>query len=272
MKYKLLPTIGLMSLVFSGLVSPDEYRAKEVSTNLTLTNETQANEAGISATGVDTAKLETSQTDSASLNLLEPASGKNPASQLEAILADLQNFRSGFRQTVHEQDGYLLDEQSGILQFAQPGKLYWRTLDPFASTLVADGEQIYYFDPDLNQVNIREWDSDPSQNPIAVFIGDSAISDYYRVSRDESDFLLEPLFDGSSILQLKLGFEAGQPRAMEMMDSLGQRTRIEFHQLQQNLNAVDGSEYEAGEESDDQFPPSPFVFEVPEDAEIITDG
>jgi len=104
---------------------------------------------------------------------------------------------------------------------------------PTAQTLVSDGVSFWSYDSDLEQVIITPLQHDMTQVPILLLGGDaSAITASYRVDYGQHDgqeiYRLEPLDASSLFDSLTLVFMAGQPRAITLRDSLGQRTQIEL--------------------------------------------
>lgn len=180
-------------------------------------------------------------------------SAQEPVDELQQLLDQLDGFQSAFTQTVMEEDGYLLDEQEGILSFEKPNRIYWQVTEPYRSVLVADGENIYFHDEDLNQVRIRPWSANPAENPAAVFVGEGALANYYQVGHSGDKFVLTPLADEAGYQSLALTFDAGIPVRMELEDNLGQQTDIQFDPLNQDL------------------PDHPYQFSIPADAEVIVD-
>lgn len=189
------------------------------------------------------------------------AQAEDASAALQELVDQLDTYSADFTQTTYEQDGYLLDEQSGEIFFSPPGRLRWEAKEPYLQTLVADGEYIHLYDPDLNQVTVRPWSDDAAQNPAAVFVSRQNLSSHFLIEEDGSApsgrlFNLTPLSISSSITGLSIRFEDSTPIAMEILDTLGQRTSIEF------VNA------EVGNELDQAL----FIFRIPEGAEVITDG
>tara|TARA_R110002073_G_scaffold15818_8_gene61702 strand:- start:776 stop:1402 length:627 start_codon:yes stop_codon:yes gene_type:complete len=180
-------------------------------------------------------------------------SAQEPVDELQQLLDQLDGFQSAFTQTVMEEDGYLLDEQEGILSFEKPNRIYWQVTEPYRSVLVADGENIYFHDEDLNQVRIRPWRANPAENPAAVFVGEGELANYYQVGHSGDKFVLTPLADEAGYQSLALTFDAGIPVRMELEDNLGQQTDIQFDPLDQDL------------------PDHPYQFSIPVDAEVIVD-
>lgn len=187
------------------------------------------------------------------LALSSHAIAQEPVDQLERLLDQLDGFQASFIQTVTEEDGYLLDEQEGILSFEKPNRIFWQVTEPYRSTLVADGDNIYFHDEDLDQVRVRPWSASPAENPAAVFVGEGELDEFYQVEKNENTFVLTPLEEDSGYQSLTLTFDSGRPTRMELRDSLGQHTDIQFDSLNQDL------------------PENPYQFVIPVDAEVIVD-
>lgn len=187
--------------------------------------------------------------------------------QFLQLVSDLNHFQASFEQTVVESDGYVLDETQGVMSFEKPNKLYWNVEEPFPSLLVSDAETLYFYDPDLNQVTLRPWSSDPSENPLAVFVSDTQILDYYSISTSGSDsgsqnntedvsdlYVLTPKSLDASYTELQILFDEKGIASMTVFDTIGQTTSIHFSELEEN-----------------SLPDSPYEFRVPENAELIFD-
>jgi len=185
--------------------------------------------------------------------LFSVAQTREPVDELQQLLDQLQSFQASFTQTVTEEDGYLLDEQEGILSFERPNHIFWQVIKPYRSVLVADGDNIYFHDEDLNQVRVRPWSASPTENPAAVFVGEGELDEFYRAEKNENTFVLTPLEEDASYQSLILTFDSGRPTRMELSDSLGQHTDIQFDSLDQEL------------------PEKPYQFVIPADAEVIVD-
>ncbi len=180
-------------------------------------------------------------------------SAQEAVDELQQLLDQLNGFQSSFIQTVTEEDGYLLDEQEGILSFEKPNRIFWQVTEPYRSILVADGQNIYFHDEDLNQVRIRPWSANPADNPAAVFVGEGNLADYYQVEVIGSRFMLSPRAEDAGYKSLALTFDDGTPTRMELEDNLGQITDIQFDSLDQIL------------------PEHPYQFSISVDAEVIVD-
>lgn len=174
----------------------------------------------------------------------DPAS----AAELGTRLAPMKSMRARFDQAVISADGYVLQEVSGTLAVARPGKVRWHSEEPFEQLVVSDAETLWLYDPDLEQVTVRPFSNDISRTPAVLFIGETqSLEQDYRVAaeRDASRvrYLLQPRSDEALYERIVLEFEGGTPTGMALWDSLGQMTRIGFTEVEVNaeLDAVEFS-------------------------------
>jgi len=111
---------------------------------------------------------------------------------------------------------------------------------------------------------VRNWSSDPRENPVAVFVSDTAVSEYYHISEISSSepshddvYQLIPKLDNGSYSELQVTFNSQGIESMKVLDSLGQTTSVQFRTLT--------------EEEVTLLPDSPYQFIIPEKAELIFD-
>ena len=74
-------------------------------------------------------------------------------------------------QTVTDKNGRLVQQASGEFAIARPGKFRWSVDKPYQQLLVGDGERVWIYDPDLNQVVKRRNDQALGSTPAALLAG-----------------------------------------------------------------------------------------------------
>ena len=158
---------------------------------------------------------------------------------LQQVLAPLISFSARFKQSVYAPDGYPLQYSSGELKVMRPGKIYWASEAPMEQLVIADGETLWIYDPDLEQVTIRPFQKDIANTPAVLFIGAlDNLADYYQVTsetlQDTQQFTLIPVDRNSLYSKMGMGFSGTTPVSMDLWDSLGQRTAILFENPQLN--------------------------------------
>ncbi len=154
--------------------------------------------------------------------------------QLRAFVRDTQSGRAAFTQTVTSPDGAKTKTSSGSFEFARPNRFRFAYKKPFEQDIVADGQKVWIYDADLNQVSSRQLSQALGATPAALLAGGSL----------ESDFTLKPLPDAdglswaealpkakdASFQSMRVGFRGGELTAVQITDSFGQRSQLQFSQ------------------------------------------
>lgn len=160
-------------------------------------------------------------------------SNEDVAEKLTELLQDMRSFQADFKQITLDGRGNHIQETSGELAVKRPGLLYWKTLPPLAQLVVSDGQQLWFYDPDLEQVTVQALDQRVTQTPALLLSGEvEALRSSYDISGEQFtqgwSFQLTPRDPESLFEQLKLTFVAGKLVQMHLADSLGQRSSFEF--------------------------------------------
>lgn len=157
--------------------------------------------------------------------------------QLKAFVARARSAEGTFEQTVVAKSGRKPQQAAGRFVYARPGRFHWEYDRPYRQLLVGDGQNLWIWDPDLNQVTVREIGDALGATPAAILFGSGALEDSFELSDGgERDGLAwvdaRPLRPDSGFESLRLGLEGGELRQMEMHDPFGQTTRIHFTRLE----------------------------------------
>ena len=116
-----------------------------------------------------------------------------------------------------------------------PTFAYWpSTAVPLAEqVIVADGKQIWLYDPELEQVTVRRLDDTLSATPAMLLSGEGKLRDNFKVvsakREDNVDWVtLEPVRPDTDFKSVTLGFVGAELRHMQLADKLNQTTSLEF--------------------------------------------
>lgn len=190
----------------------------------------------------------------------EPAPDMAAARQLSAILETTRTLAADVDVLTLDQDGREVQESTARLVMQKPDHFYWEILSPYSELMLTNGERIWRFEPDLEQVTVDYFSDDISRTPVLLLNGDaSEIADNYSISATAMEtgelnrFILTPKAGDSLFTRLSLTFEGDTLIEMQFEDSLGQKTSLTFSGLQANA-AID---------------PGTFVFHMPEGMEVI---
>ncbi|WP_405220240.1 outer membrane lipoprotein chaperone LolA [Lentisalinibacter sediminis] len=159
--------------------------------------------------------------------------------QLRRFFADIDTIRGEFRQVLFDTRGEAVERSAGEFAILKPGRFRWEYTEPYEQLIVADGENIWLYDADFEQVTVREQTDSLSQSPAMLLGGDAGALEAFRYlgsySHDDRDWLrLEPVAPESDFRAVSLSFAGGELEMMELTDALGQVTRIEFTELVMN--------------------------------------
>lgn len=178
------------------------------------------------------------------LAALSLAAGVPPAhadavDDLKAFIRDARTGSAEFTQTVHSPDGARRRTSSGTFEFSRPNRFRFTYSKPFAQVIVADGQRLWVHDPELNQVVSRRQSSALSATPAALLAGSQIERDFtlsVEPTREGVDWVRAvPRQPDSGFESLRIGFRQGTLAAVEIQDSLGQRSVLQFREVRLNL-------------------------------------
>ena len=159
---------------------------------------------------------------------------------LSAFTKGLKGLDGQFTQQVYDANGKLKESSSGRVALAAPRLFRWEYVKPYEQLIVADGQRVWVYDPDLQQATRRAQGAEEQNSPLAALIDPSRLDRDYVIkeagSADGLEWLaLSPKTDSDAGFQsARLGFGAHGLAIMQVVDALGQKTRIEFSGWQRN--------------------------------------
>jgi outer membrane lipoprotein carrier protein len=177
------------------------------------------------------------------LAILWPASGVAAGAEaraaLERFLDGLETFSAEFTQTLTDETDFLLQESEGRLALALPDQLRWELRTPFEQTIVADGDNLWIFDPELRQATVRPLDQALESTPIALLTQPHRLDERFEVMDgpvgDELRLVLVPRAREADFTRLELELTAdGQLLSLAFQDVFGQRTDIRLRDARRN--------------------------------------
>ncbi|WP_374350929.1 outer membrane lipoprotein chaperone LolA [Chitinimonas sp.] len=171
------------------------------------------------------------------LALALPASAAG-LDQLKSFIAGTQSFSADFQQTVIQSSGKR-QEGGGSVAILRPGRFDWHYTKPYEQRVVADGKQLWVYDPDLQQVTVKKQDQALGDSPAALLAGSNELDKRYQLANQPSSDGIDwveatPKNRDSGFDKVRIGFKDAKPVAMELRDNFGQQTHIRFSKFVQN--------------------------------------
>ncbi len=167
-----------------------------------------------------------------------PAAGTALA-QLRRFVSETRSARGEFTQRTTRSAGHPPETASGSFAFARPGRFRWEVRRPFEQLVVADGERLFFFERDLNQVTERRLAGSLGASPAAILFGADDLGQSFALAEaGERDGLAwldaVPRSAGAGFQRIAIGFRDGMPEQMEMLDAFGRTTRFGFRAIERN--------------------------------------
>jgi outer membrane lipoprotein carrier protein len=159
--------------------------------------------------------------------------------RLRAFVRETQTMHANFTQVVFDASGRQTAQASGEFSIARPGRFRWTVEKPYKQLLVGDGDRVWIYDQDLNQVISRKSDRALGNTPAALLSGreevEAAFEWHDLPAADGLEWLgATPKDKESAFRELRLGFDASGLAALEVLDNFGQRTMIRLSKLERN--------------------------------------
>ncbi len=159
------------------------------------------------------------------------ADATSARARLVEYLADTQSISADFRAVQLDEERVAMTEQTGRMAIKRPGRFRWDYLTPSESLIVSDGEMLWTYDPDLEQVMERRIDELEGSNPTQLLGGDADLDRDFEVLKafrvDKVDWIeVKPRDAASDFDLVRLGFVEGTINMMEMHDKLGNITQF----------------------------------------------
>lgn len=171
------------------------------------------------------------------------------AQVLTQQLGKYHSLSADFVQYLLDASGSRLQETTGSMVLSQPNRFYWQTQDPFAQTIVSNGQSVWIYDPDLEQVTVQQLDTRTTATPALLLSGDNqAIGEQFNIRMTDNhdglqQFELRPKDIESLYTYIRLYFLHGDLQQMQLVDSLDQKTAMHFSNLVPNPQ-IDASSFE----------------------------
>jgi outer membrane lipoprotein carrier protein len=188
-----------------------------------------------------------------------PASLASPTTEVEKYLNGLASWSADFKQTIDDGHGKVVRSAAGKLSLQKPGKFRWDYSEPSEQLILADGKQIWFYDKDLQQANVRNMDANLANTPAVLLSGSGSLTSQFDVtalppSEGLEWYQLIPKNPDTDFQLVRIGFRSGGELAsMFLADKLNQVTQLTFSNSKRNA----------------KFAPDLFTFVPPPGVDVI---
>lgn len=165
-------------------------------------------------------------------------------SRVRHFLTTLESLQGEFVQHATNRATHTTQEAMGSVWIKRPARVRWHYTRPSAQDVLIDGERMWVYSKELEQVVIRRMaPGELARTPLAFLAGLASLDDLYRAEilpagdhPDELRLLLIPKEKEARFQSVSLRFKRDDLTflGMEVVDTVGNLTAITFHGLKVN--------------------------------------
>lgn len=174
--------------------------------------------------------------------------------ELITKLTGIAYFSAQFSQQVFDNEQQLLSQASGELVVSKPNKLKWQTKEPDESLILADGQDVYLYDPFIEEVKIYGLAESIADTPLLLLTSeDKSLWREYTVEKlSDVSYQISSFNPQAQVKHLVLTFDGIEINQLKVIDATNQQSVIDL--TERNYHSVPNS--------------SVFNFIVPEGVDI----
>ena len=168
----------------------------------------------------------------------------NARDDLSVRLTQLTHLAADFTQRLEGSRGELIEQSSGRVRLLPPD-FRWEVTQPYPQILIAAGDEVKLYDPDLEQVTVRPLEEVLRDTPLALLTRETVmLGDAYDVDRlDGERFSIRPRSAEALFEEIVLAFGEAGLVGIRIHDHLGQSTVIRFHRFQ-DASVIQSADFE----------------------------
>jgi len=164
---------------------------------------------------------------------VSPSFAKSSQDSLETHLQRYKNLSGQFTQIISSEKSTHTQSSTGEFWIKKPNQFRWHYSTPYIQKIISNGEKLWVYDEDLEQVTIKGASQSINSSPLAIILGSTELSKLFNITQlDDDDNLqwlkLIPKDDSSGFEFINVGFKSGLLTKMVLQDNFGQTTRLLF--------------------------------------------
>jgi outer membrane lipoprotein carrier protein len=157
---------------------------------------------------------------------------------LQEKLNAMRSMTANFTQVVKAKKREV-SRSSGTMALERPGRFRWQTLEPMEQLVVADGNKMWVYDVDLEQVTVKKQEKGLGGTAALFLSGyDNTVTRDFEVTQlnsgDAATFDLKSKSSKANFQRIKLIFKQDKLTGLELHDQLGQLTVVKLVQIKSN--------------------------------------
>lgn len=180
--------------------------------------------------------------------------------RLQRYLENYKSLTGQFTQMISSEKSQHIQSSAGEFWIQKPNRFRWHYSTPYVQKIISNGEKLWIYDEDLEQVTIKEASQSIESSPLAVIVGATSLDTAFDVTPvdglDNLQWLrLIPNAEANSFEFIEVGFKNGLLSKMRLKDNFGQTTYLTFTDVMVDTS-IDTNRFE---------------FAVPEGADVFNE-
>jgi outer membrane lipoprotein carrier protein len=158
------------------------------------------------------------------------------------LINNITTMEADYEQNVYARKGKIISSSIGHFMYKYPNLIRWQSNGEQSSIIINDGENIWQFEPELEQVIKSKTASNSNYNNPLNFLSDiSTIKKYFNVSTLNSTGKLQTflLTEKKSQNKITLTFSQKMLIRVSYTDQLNNLTEIKFTKIEKNKSISD---------------------------------
>lgn len=162
------------------------------------------------------------------------------AVELTQLLSHYKTYQANFKQQTFYNNNQKPELSYGRLYMERPGKFRWEVKKPMKQVVIANGNQLWVYDVELQQVTQQNLDKNKTNNPAVLLSGDvSKLIKQYEVTKVTVDgiswFQLKPRSSDSNFSLVRMHFKNQKLVEIWVKNKLDQVSLFQFFDIQLNV-------------------------------------
>ncbi|MGS0689230.1 outer membrane lipoprotein chaperone LolA [Shewanella sp. 30m-9] len=142
--------------------------------------------------------------------------------ELKVKLTEVNSLKANFTQTVTDINDKVIQRGEGVFALSHPNQFYWHLTAPDESLIVADGTDVWIYNPFAEEVSVMDLNQAINASPIALLVhSDDATWSQYNVIQHQNCFDISPKDKDSGVSEVQVCFNDKQLTKMVLKDQQG---------------------------------------------------
>ncbi len=138
-------------------------------------------------------------------------------------------MKADFQQQVTDINGKLIQQGSGELALAQPNQFYWHLQQPDESVIVADGKDVWIYNPFAEEVSVLALENAIAASPMTLLVRrDEASWARYNITLDKECFEIAPKTEEAGVQQVSVCFNDNTLTQLALKDTQGNLSQFKL--------------------------------------------